>query len=33
MFFKIENEIFNSLNFQYYEYENEILNLYFNGNV
>jgi len=33
MFFKIENEIFNSLNFQYYEYENEILDLYFNGKV
>lgn len=33
MYFKIENEIFNANNFQYYEYTDNILSLYFNGTV
>ncbi len=33
MYLKIDNQLFNSENFQYFEYENKILNLVFNGNV
>lgn len=33
MFLRIDNELLNYENLQYYEYENNILNLFFNGNV
>lgn len=33
MFLKIQNQLLNIDNFQYYEYENEILSLNFNGNL
>lgn len=33
MFFKIDNELFNYSNLKYFEYYNEILEIYFNGNV